>query len=79
MHAIEPVHQNEEALVSPIVQFVFFHKAIGAELERLRQDALAVEKGSEREVDALRDRYLFLRAVYKHHSSAEDEVNNTPY
>ena len=47
---------------------------LGRSLERLRQDALAVENGSEREVDALRDRYLFLRAVYKHHSSAEDEV-----
>ncbi|KAL2642312.1 hypothetical protein R1flu_009899 [Riccia fluitans] len=59
---------------SPLVEFLFFHKAIRAELARLHQDALAVEEGSEAEIRALLDRYHFLRAIYKHHSRAEDEV-----
>lgn len=59
---------------SPVVEFLFFHKAIRAELARLHQDALAVEQGSEVEITALLNRYHFLRAIYKHHSRAEDEV-----
>jgi hypothetical protein len=59
---------------SPLVEFLFFHKAIRAELSRLHQDALAVEQGSEAEITALLNRYHFLRAIYKHHSRAEDEV-----
>ncbi|KAG6554197.1 hypothetical protein Mapa_004113 [Marchantia paleacea] len=59
---------------SPLVEFLFFHKAIRAELARLHEDALAVEQGSETEIRALLDRYHFLRAIYKHHSRAEDEV-----
>jgi zinc finger-like protein len=59
---------------SPLVEFLFFHKAIRAELSRLHQDALAVEQGSEAEITALLNRYHFLRAIYTHHSRAEDEV-----
>jgi hypothetical protein len=59
---------------SPIVEFQFFHKAIRVELERLHQDALAIEMGAEKEIGALLHRYLFLFTIYKHHSSAEDEV-----
>jgi hypothetical protein len=77
MHAdLAQTHdENNEPVISPIIEFHFFHQAIRAELERLHQDALAIEKGSEKEIDALRSRYLFLRAVYKHHSRAEDEVS----
>lgn len=73
MHA--DLAQTNDENISPIIEFHFFHQAIRAELERLHQDALAIEKGSEKEIDALRSRYLFLRAVYKHHSRAEDEVS----
>ncbi|CAM6015632.1 unnamed protein product [Sphagnum balticum] len=59
---------------SPIVEFQFFHKAIRVELEHLHQDALAIEKGTEKEIGTLLRRYLFLCTIYKHHSSAEDEV-----
>lgn len=62
------------AITSPILEFLFFHKAIRKELACLYQDALAVEKGAEKEFRALRDRYEFLRVVYVQHSNAEDEV-----
>ena len=77
MHADLALTHDEDIVpvISPIIEFQFFHQAIRAELERLHQDALAIEKGSEKEIDALRSRYLFLRAVYKHHSRAEDEVS----
>ena len=58
----------------PILEFLFFHKAIKAELERLYADALAVENGGEEEFLVLHDRYEFLRFVYTQHSNAEDEV-----
>lgn len=59
---------------SPILEFHFFHKAIRAELQRLRLDALAAEKGATQELQALWDRFEFLRLVYVQHSNAEDEV-----
>eukprot|EP00250_Pteridium_aquilinum_P020433 c24812_g1_i2 orf=124-4074(-) len=58
----------------PILEFLFFHKAIRAELGCLYADALAVEKGGEKEFQALHDRYEFLRVVYLQHSNIEDEV-----
>nr|PNR27802.1 hypothetical protein PHYPA_029954 [Physcomitrium patens] len=61
-------------LASPIIQFVFFHKAIRVEVGRLHRDALAVENGTEEDIHALIDRYRFLRTIYKHFCSAEDEV-----
>lgn len=62
-------------LASPIIEFVFFHKAIRVEMDRLHQDALAVENGTEKDIQAFIDRYIFLRTVYKHYCSAEDEVS----
>ncbi|CAM6094029.1 unnamed protein product [Calypogeia fissa] len=71
---IEIPDRSQCSSPSPVVEFLFFHKAIRAELARLHQDALAVEQGSEAEITALLNRYHFLRAIYKHHSRAEDEV-----
>lgn len=65
---------NSPAMPSPILVFLFFHKAIRAELEHLYRDALAVEKGTEKEFQALFRRYEFLQIVYTQHSNAEDEV-----
>jgi zinc finger-like protein len=62
-------------LASPIIEFVFFHKAIRVEVDRLHRDALAVDNGTEKDIQALIDRYRFLRTIYKHYCSAEDEVS----
>ncbi|KAI5083489.1 hypothetical protein GOP47_0003232 [Adiantum capillus-veneris] len=80
-HAGRPFEQKPATRTSPtpattfpILEFLFFHKAIRAELGRLYVDALAVEKGGEREFQALYERYEFLRLVYLQHSNVEDEV-----
>ncbi|CAN6451570.1 unnamed protein product [Victoria cruziana] len=57
---------------SPILMFLFFHKAIKTELDRLHQAALDFATGGD--IDALLARYHFLRMIYKNHVIAEDEV-----
>ncbi|KAJ7531954.1 hypothetical protein O6H91_14G066700 [Diphasiastrum complanatum] len=72
---VTPALQSEDEVgTSPIMQFMYFHKAIRAELDSLHRDALAIEKGSDKEIQVLLARYHFLRAIYEHHSMAEDEV-----
>ncbi|CAH8391101.1 unnamed protein product [Eruca vesicaria subsp. sativa] len=59
---------------SPILLFVYFHKAFRAqlaELHRLAGDR--VKTGSYLAVE-LRRKFDFLKLVYKYHSAAEDEV-----
>lgn len=68
------VYVRHSALKSPILVFLYFHKAIRCELATIHRDALAIEKESDGEIRTLLDRYHFLRVVYKHHSNAEDEV-----
>ncbi|GLJ10012.1 hypothetical protein SUGI_0120100 [Cryptomeria japonica] len=65
---------RHSALKSPILVFLFFHKALRCELERLHMEALAIEKESGGDIRTLLERYHFLRVMYKHHSNAEDEV-----
>lgn len=43
-------------------------------MDRLHRDALAVENGTDKDIQNFIDRYIFLRTVYKHYCSAEDEV-----
>ncbi|XP_022150599.1 zinc finger protein BRUTUS-like isoform X2 [Momordica charantia] len=82
MAAAAPVNSSSQscstivALESPILIFVFFHKAIRAELDHLHRDAMdfATSQESGRDIGPLLQRYHFLRAVYKHHCNAEDEV-----
>ncbi|XP_010544003.1 PREDICTED: uncharacterized protein LOC104816755 [Tarenaya hassleriana] len=67
------------ALDSPILIFLFFHKAIRAELDGLHRAAMAFATSEEYEnsgdvIKSLLERYHFLCGVYKHHSNAEDEV-----
>ncbi|MCO5569786.1 hypothetical protein L7F22_023501 [Adiantum nelumboides] len=69
-----PRTSSTPATTYPVLEFLFFHKAIRAELGRLHADALAVEKGGEKEFQALYERYEFLRLVYLQHSNVEDEV-----
>ncbi|GLT34426.1 hypothetical protein SLA2020_089400 [Shorea laevis] len=61
---------------SPILIFLFFHKAIRAELDALHRAAvaLATNRDGGGDVSSLLQRYHFLRTIYKHHCNAEDEV-----
>ncbi|KAJ7975142.1 zinc finger protein-related [Quillaja saponaria] len=61
-------------LESPILIFLFFHKAIRNELDVLHRLAMAFATGNCSDIQPLLDRYHFLRSIYKHHSNAEDEV-----
>lgn len=67
---------KNSASKSPILIFLFFHKAIKSELDGLHRAALAfatnLESGGD--ITSLLQRYHFLRAIYKHHCNAEDEV-----
>ncbi|GMY15313.1 zinc finger protein BRUTUS isoform X1 [Fagus crenata] len=59
---------------SPILIFLFFHKAIRNELDALHRSAMAFATGKRSDIRPLLERCHFLRSVYKHHSNAEDEV-----
>lgn len=59
---------------SPILIFLFFHKAIRNELDTLHRLAMAFATGQRADIRPLFERYHFLRSIYKHHSNAEDEV-----
>ena len=69
---------NDSALESPVLIFLLFHKAIRSELDGLHSAAVAVAVATNQESGAdikpLLERYQFLRAIYKHHCNAEDEV-----
>ncbi|GJN15135.1 hypothetical protein PR202_gb02028 [Eleusine coracana subsp. coracana] len=62
------------AAEAPVLIFVYFHKAIRAELERLH--AAAVRLATERAGDVadFEARCRFLFSVYRHHCDAEDAV-----
>jgi hypothetical protein len=66
------------AAEAPVLIFVYFHKAIRAELERMHAAAVRLATtagGVEGEgVAALEARCRFLFAVYRHHCHAEDAV-----
>ncbi|WCJ21936.1 zinc finger protein-related [Euphorbia peplus] len=61
-------------LTSPVLLFLYFHKAIRNELRALHTLAMAFAVGQPVDVTALFERYRFLRLIYEHHSTAEDEV-----
>ncbi|CDO98421.1 unnamed protein product [Coffea canephora] len=65
---------SEQNSNSPILFFLFFHKAIRLELDCLHRSALAFATGKLVDIQSLVERYHFLRSIYKHHSNAEDEV-----
>jgi zinc finger-like protein len=60
---------------SPILIFLFFHKAIRNELDALHRSAMAFATGNRSDIRPLLDSYHFLRLIYKHHSNAEVEVH----
>ncbi|KFK44038.1 hypothetical protein AALP_AA1G207700, partial [Arabis alpina] len=59
---------------SPILLFVYFHKAFRAQLTELHRLAAGdvVQTGYDLAVE-LRRKFDFLKLVYKYHSAAEDE------
>lgn len=61
-------------LDSPILIFLFFHKAIRNELDALHRLAMAFATGNRSDIQPLSERYHFLSSIYRHHSNAEDEV-----
>ncbi|XP_051146044.1 zinc finger protein BRUTUS-like [Andrographis paniculata] len=77
---VAPVDQSSHAaaasrLSSPIRIFLFFHKAIRAELDALHRTALALATNrSGGDLKQLIEKCHFLRSIYKHHCNAEDEV-----
>lgn len=67
----------KSVLQSPILIFLFFHRAIRSELDRLHRAATAIATagaGGGGGLGPLSERCRFLRAMYKHHCDAEDEV-----
>ncbi|CAB4265061.1 unnamed protein product [Prunus armeniaca] len=67
---------KNSALKSPILIFLLFHKAIRSELDGLHRAAMAfaTSQAPSADIEPLLERYHFLRAIYKHHCNAEDEV-----
>lgn len=59
---------------SPILIFLFFHKAIRNELDALHRLAIAFATGNRSDIKPLSGRYHFLSSMYRHHCNAEDEV-----
>ncbi|XP_075521268.1 LOW QUALITY PROTEIN: zinc finger protein BRUTUS-like [Primulina tabacum] len=80
MVAVGPVDQNGHSTAaqqrsSPVRIFLFFHKAIRAELDGLHRAAMALAMNrSGGDIKQLIDKCHFLRSIYKHHCNAEDEV-----
>lgn len=65
---------KNSALKSPILIFLFFHKAIRYELDGLHRAAMSFATEPDGNIQPLVQRYHFLRGIYKHHCNAEDEV-----
>ncbi|KAF9677368.1 hypothetical protein SADUNF_Sadunf08G0100400 [Salix dunnii] len=78
VNPIDPAAPSETclkspALKSPILIFLFFHKAIRSELDGLHSAAIAFATTGG-DIKPLIERYHFFRSIYKHHCNAEDEV-----
>jgi zinc finger protein-like protein len=61
----------------PILIFLYFHKAIRSELDRIHRSAVALATDGAGQVEALTDKCRFLSNIYKHHCKAEDAVWNS--
>ncbi|KAJ4959170.1 hypothetical protein NE237_026281 [Protea cynaroides] len=65
---------KNSAQKSPILIFLFFHNSIRSEFDGLHRAAMVFATDQDDDIRPLFERYHFLRAIYKHHCSAEDEV-----
>ncbi|CAH8358857.1 unnamed protein product [Eruca vesicaria subsp. sativa] len=69
--------ENTKLADAPVLFFVYFHKAFRNQLTELRRfatDAAAAGSFSGKQARELRQKFEFLKLVYKYHSAAEDEV-----
>uniref|UniRef100_A0A0E0HHT9 Uncharacterized protein n=1 Tax=Oryza nivara TaxID=4536 RepID=A0A0E0HHT9_ORYNI len=69
-----PAAAAGSAAEAPMLIFVYFHKAIRAELERLHAAAVRLATERSGDVGELERRCRFLFSVYRHHCDAEDAV-----
>uniref|UniRef100_I1NW64 Hemerythrin-like domain-containing protein n=1 Tax=Oryza glaberrima TaxID=4538 RepID=I1NW64_ORYGL len=60
------------AAEAPMLIFLYFHKAIRAELEGLHVAAVRLATERAGDVGALAERCRFFVNIYKHHCDAED-------
>lgn len=60
-----------------ILIFLYFHKAIRSELDRIHRLAVALATDGSGRVETLTDSCRFLSNIYKHHCKAEDAVWNS--
>ncbi|KAG8086337.1 hypothetical protein GUJ93_ZPchr0010g8908 [Zizania palustris] len=63
------------AAEAPVLIFVYFHKAIRAELERMHAAAVRLATERSGHVGELERRCRFLFSLYRHHCNAEDAVS----
>jgi hypothetical protein len=66
------------AAEAPVLIFLYFHKAIRAELEGLHGAAVRLATERAGDVDALARRCRSFVSIYKHHCDAEDAVRPLP-
>lgn len=66
------------AAEAPMLIFLYFHKAIRAELEGLHGAAVRLATERAGDVGALAERCRFFVNIYKHHCDAEDAVRPLP-
>ncbi|KAG2590903.1 hypothetical protein PVAP13_5NG457100 [Panicum virgatum] len=69
-----PAEAGTSAAETPVLIFLYFHKAIRAELEALHGAAVRLATERSGDVAALAERCRFFFNIYKHHCDAEDAV-----
>ncbi|KAG2599907.1 hypothetical protein PVAP13_5KG488400 [Panicum virgatum] len=69
-----PAEAGTSAAETPVLIFLYFHKAIRGELEALHGAAVRLATERSGDVAALAERCRFFFNIYKHHCDAEDAV-----
>lgn len=69
-----PIDDSGAAVKSPILMFLYFHKAIRLELDCLHKAAVEFATCGDGDIWSIKEKCIFLAEVYKHHCNAEDAV-----
>jgi hypothetical protein len=69
-----PTPAGTSATETPVLIFLYFHKAIRAELEALHGAVMLLATERTGDVAALAERCRFFFSIYKHHCDVEDAV-----
>jgi hypothetical protein len=72
--SLTPAEAGTSATETPMLIFLYFHKAIRTELEALHGVAVLLATERTGDVVALAERCRFFFSIYKHHCDAEDAV-----